>query len=373
MERLHQKWEKVYPEPAKDAIMGIRANKTALGCLKGLRDYNFLSFPVTSAEDDYKVIGIVDMKDICAFVLEFFQDFDAITTPKTFGELLEKKLKDHSVKELMNYSHMDVFHPINSKATFHEVLQALTLPGVHRVPMLDQYSHFGRFVTQSEVLRFIATNLEDFGSVLDKTVMEAGIGTQGVKKVHEDSSAIFAFKTIVENKISAVPVVNSDDHIVGVVSVRDIRHLLGVRANTELKLPLTEFLEHLRAGDNVPTRAVVGSVTETVRDVITRIHSNRIHRLFMIDADDRVHAVVSISDIFKYLIAHHEKFSRLDKEAEIARLNEEATRESERKKHKREIKAESKRLKKLVETALVETSSDEGDRSPAIRHVHSRH
>jgi len=36
MELLDKKWQKVYPEPAKDSIMGMKADKTAMGCLKVL-------------------------------------------------------------------------------------------------------------------------------------------------------------------------------------------------------------------------------------------------------------------------------------------------------------------------------------------------
>ena len=96
---------------------------------------------------------------------------------------------------------MDIFAPIDSKGTFRDVLVALTQKGVHRVPMLDKHSRFGRFVTQSEVLRFIATSLDEFGHVLDKTLLEARVGSSPVKKVSSSSSAIDAFKTMITSKV----------------------------------------------------------------------------------------------------------------------------------------------------------------------------
>lgn len=36
MDLLHVKWELVYPEPGRDSIMGMKADKTAAGCLKVL-------------------------------------------------------------------------------------------------------------------------------------------------------------------------------------------------------------------------------------------------------------------------------------------------------------------------------------------------
>lgn len=42
--------------------------------------------------------------------------------------------------------------------------------------------------------------------------------------------------------------VDDDDRIVGVVSVRDVRLLVGAHANAELRQPLDKFLEHIRQG-----------------------------------------------------------------------------------------------------------------------------
>lgn len=46
-----------------------------------------------------------------------------------------------------------------------------------------------------------------------------------------------------------MPVVDDEDRIVGVVSVRDVRLLVGAHANAELKQPLDKFLEHIRQGE----------------------------------------------------------------------------------------------------------------------------
>jgi len=50
------------------------------------------------------VVGVVDMVDVCAFVMDFFTDFEGITTTRTFNDLLEKKLKDKTVRDLMSTS-----------------------------------------------------------------------------------------------------------------------------------------------------------------------------------------------------------------------------------------------------------------------------
>jgi len=288
---------------------------------------------------------------LTAYVLDLWNDFSGITSDQTFGELLDTNLKDKTVKDLMNYSQTNEFHPIDHKATFKEVLETLTLPGVHRVPLLNKKSQFGSFVTQSEVLRFIATNLDEFGPLLDKTLMEAGIGTMFVKKTPQTSTAIEAFRTMIANKVSAVPIVDPNDHIVGVVSVRDIRTLVGQKYNTNLNQPLLKFIEEIRKDNAAPPRAIVGSLTDKVRDVITRIHSNRIHRIFLLDVNDRVSGVVSIVDILKFII-ENETEMKINKQTEREKEVEKMHKEAERKKGKKELEKEKRILKKYVVEAL---------------------
>jgi len=358
MDLLHLQWKKVHPDPDEDVIMGMRADKSAASCLKGLRDYNVLSFPVTDADNEFKVIGLVDAVDYCAYVLNFFALYEEITTKITFEELWMERLRDKTVRDLMNFSGTNVFHPIRTKSTFKEVLEALSLPGVHRVPMLDKKHRFGRFVTQSEVLHFVATNLDKFEDALDKTVMEAALGSHFVQRVKVSATGIDALKILVDNKVSALPVVDDHDHIVGVVSTTDIRLLVGSKPSIELHLPLKKFLEHIRAGEGVPQHVVIGSTSEKVRDIITRIHSNRIHRLFLIDANDRVSGVISIGDVFKYLLTQEGSIGtpRKDEDAEKSiRIKAEHAAKAE----KKALRTEEAVLRKLVEAAL-ESSDDIG-------------
>jgi 5'-AMP-activated protein kinase regulatory gamma subunit len=350
----------VHPEPGEDVIMGMKADTSAASCLKGLRDYNIHSFPVTPVDNESKVIGVIDAVDFCAYVLDFFKLYDGITTWKTFEELWAQRLQNKTVQDLMNYSRTNNFHPVGTRATFKEVMEALSFPGVHRVPMINKKSHFGRFVTQTEVLHFIATNLDKFGDVLEKTVMEAGIGSHFVQRVKISSTGLEAFRILVENKVSALPVVDEHDRITGIVSSSDIRLLVSSKPSVELRLPLETFLEHIRAGEGVPQRAVIGSTSDSVRDVITRIHSNRIHRLFLVDANDRVSGVISISDIFKYLITKEASIANQKKieeeKVKMARLKA----DHEAKVEKKALKSREAVLRKLVEAALESSEDDLG-------------
>jgi hypothetical protein len=70
--------------------------------------------------------------------------------------------------------------------------------------------------------------------------------------------------------------------------------------------------------------------------------------------------VISIGDIFKFLLAHEDAYKGPNKKEERAKLEEEAKKESEKRKEKKELEKEEKLLKKHVAAAL-ESSEDGSD------------
>jgi CBS domain-containing protein len=175
------------------------------------------------------------------------------------------------------------------------------------------------------VYNFIAQNLDHFGDLLDKTVIDAGVGNMALKKFHKTQTVIEAIRMMVQQKVSAIPIVDDYNRIVGVISVRDIRLLVNKRSNVSLKLPLSKFLEYVRHGESVHTDVVVGSISDKVRDIIMKIHDNHIQRVFIVDPDNsRVTGVVTMGDIFKFLLYNDEDYKNYKKDQLRVRLEETA-------------------------------------------------
>ena len=79
------------------------------------------------------------------------------------------------------------------------------------------------FLTQSAVVDFLAKNVSKLGNVVDKTVGEMLLGCKPVVKVNINHNAIDAFKLMAEHKVSAVAVVDDENHLISNLSARDIR------------------------------------------------------------------------------------------------------------------------------------------------------
>lgn len=210
---------------------------------------------------------------------------------------------------------MNSCHPLLSESTtFKDVMKALCKPGVHRVPMMGKAKlmqeilgqkekrPLERFLTQSDLLHFVATHIDDFGSSVDKTI-EGNLGTRPVFCVQATVKAIDAFRELVKHKVSALGVLDDDGILVGNISVRDIRHIVKHTPGAELNYPLDEFATQIRKSNpEIPKDIIACRETDTVRSIILKLDTNRIHRIYIVDAEQKPLGVISLGDIFQYLL-----------------------------------------------------------------------
>ena len=120
-----------------------------------------------------------------------------------------------------------------------------------------------------------------------------------------------AVDTMVENRVSALPVVDARGHCVGVISVTD---LLGVTKDLsdELNaLSVSQGLDHealvqkLEQADVLTeqvkawmsTDVVSVEIESTIHNAATQMLRNRVHRLIVLDDQRRVVGVVSTMDL----------------------------------------------------------------------------
>lgn len=203
---------------------------------------------------------------------------------------------------------------LSEKSTFKDVLKALCQPAVHRVPMMGKATFkqelFGekekrpleRFLTQSDLLKFVADHLDDFGAAVDVTI-DNKLGTRPVYCVSATSKTIDAFRELVNRKVTALGVIDDDGVLVGNVSVRDIRFIVKQNMGAELNSSLDDFATDIRKHNpDIPKDVIACVESDTVRSVITKLYNNRIHRLYIVDSEHKPLGVISLGDVFHYLL-----------------------------------------------------------------------
>jgi len=274
-------------------------------------------------------------------------------------------MKNKQVQELMNFSQANYCYPLKSGDTFRSVLECLSRKGCHRVPMLkiienDKGIGLSSFVTQSQIVNFIATNLQQFGSVLDTTVLQAGLGTAGVISLKAGSSTIEALRLLMKTHVTGFPVIDESNRIVNVFSARDLRHLASVKyAERVLTEPVEQFLEEVRADVKylAPKTVAICSVLDTMRTVITKMNGLKIHRLFLVSPHNEPIGVVTLTDAIKFMISHEHLYD--EHKLTIEDVHK-AAKENEKQmaKEQKEYEDEAKRLRKVVKHTLNSLDDD---------------
>ncbi len=203
-----------------------------------LLKHNISSCPVRRADhkniegkwiDTY--MGVVDLLDIVAFVLSIMK-----TTSKWgkgFEAVLEAVVQfaEHTVEDVMKASPTVAFQPIEESASLYDTLKLLGKDRYHRAIVIDPVTErLSNIVTQSSMLNFINSNLENpaIKAFCAQTVEELGLAKpQKMVCVPITNKAVDAFYMIQKHRVTGVPIINKDGTLVGNVSARDIRSMVG--------------------------------------------------------------------------------------------------------------------------------------------------
>ncbi len=134
--------------------------------------------------------------------------------------------------------------------------------------------------------------------------------TMEVVTVKRETDIQAAAELLTRHRISGMPVVDDDDHVVGVIGEADILALVGLKREHGFK----DILRHM-LGEPVPVRKrtgnTVGEVMSTppitagpdddIKDVATIVDERRIKRLPVVDGEGKLIGVISRADIIRIM------------------------------------------------------------------------
>ncbi|XP_067426149.1 5'-AMP-activated protein kinase subunit gamma-3 isoform X2 [Emydura macquarii macquarii] len=180
-----------------------------------------------------------------------------------------------------------------------EAVYSLIKNKIHRLPVVEPVSgNVLHILTHKRILKF----LHLFGAALPRprflqgTIQELGVGTfRDVAMVLETAPVYSALEIFVDRRVSALPVVNEAGEVVGLYSRFDVIHLAAQKTYNNLDMSVREALKRR----TVCLEGVLACHPhETGGDVIDRI----VHRLVLVDQQNRPRGIVSLSDILQALV-----------------------------------------------------------------------
>ncbi|KAL5259619.1 hypothetical protein ACHWQZ_G009912 [Mnemiopsis leidyi] len=174
---------------------------------------------------------------------------------------------------------------------------------IHRLPVIDPRSGNTLYIlTHKRILNHIYPYLIE--SKLDPffylPIQSMGVGTyKDVKQLKYDSKLLQAMEFFAKTKISAIPIVDDDLKVVDIYARFDVITLASRGKYNDMDITIRDCLQ-LRSSQKV--EVLTCKATDSLIDVIKSIYRAQVHRLVVVDDTRHVVGLVSLSDLFRFLV-----------------------------------------------------------------------
>lgn len=203
----------------------------------------------------------------------------------------------------------DVLHDVKdliyicADASLYEAIKVLIHNKIHRLPVLDHTNGNVLYIlTHKRILRFLFLYIQDMpqAKFLQQSVMELKIGTyEEVEVAYEETPIIEALHKFVYKRVSALPIVDKEGRLVDIYAKFDVINLAAEKTYSNLDISLKEANRHRNEWFEGVHKC---KQDESLFAVMERIVKAEVHRLVVVDDDNKVVGVVSLSDILNYLV-----------------------------------------------------------------------
>lgn len=186
--------------------------------------------------------------------------------------------------------------------SLHDAINLLNKNRVHRLLMLDPQSGDVLYVlSHKRILRFLFVYLNEFPELtfFHKTLVELKIGTyEEIVSVTDSTSIKTSFQLMLERDISALPVLDEEGILIDVYAKYEVLNLVSEKLYSNLSLTIGEVRNKKKDWEEKLQKCRSSITLYEALEVIVRTES---HRLLLVNREDKLTGIVSLSDILLYL------------------------------------------------------------------------
>jgi len=216
------------------------------------------------------------------------------------------EVEEHIIETWKNITTHSRLISINPHASLYEGLKTLIENKIHRLPIIENKAGNPLYIlTHKRILKFLNLFMNDLDkpSFMNKTLAELRVGTYtDICTVTEDTPIIEALRLFVEKRVSALPVVDSNTgKVVDVYAKFDVINLAVQRSYNNLDVTVKQALSHrpLRSPDGTVLQCYLN---ETLSVIVNRVVQAEVHRLVIVNANDDLAGIISLSDLLGFLV-----------------------------------------------------------------------
>ncbi|KAF7112422.1 hypothetical protein RHSIM_RhsimUnG0231700 [Rhododendron simsii] len=243
----------------------------------------------------------------------------AIISGKFFEALTSSDFyKNTKVRDISGSFRWAPFLALQKSNSFLTMLLLLSKYRMKSVPVVDPGERtIDNVITQSAVIHMLeeCAGLYWFESWGKKKLSEIGLPLMKpsrVVKVYEDEPVMQAFKLMRQKGVGGVPVVQSGGRkAIGNISIRDVQFLLiapeiyknyrSITAKNFLTAVRSYLDEHKEVSPLLNGMVTCGR-DNTIKEVIVKLDSQKIHRIYVVDGEGNLEGVITLRDIISKLV-----------------------------------------------------------------------
>ncbi|XP_050087599.1 uncharacterized protein LOC126572389 [Anopheles aquasalis] len=192
---------------------------------------------------------------------------------------------------------------IGPDASLYDAIKMLVHNRIHRLPVIDPATGNVLYIlTHKRILRFLFLYINELPkpSYMQKTLREVRIGSYDkIETATEDTSIITALYKFVDRRVSALPMVDAEGRLTDIYAKFDVINLAAEKTYNDLDVSLKKANEHRNAWFEGVQRC---KLDETLFTIMERIVRAEVHRLVVVDEEEKVIGIISLSDILLYLV-----------------------------------------------------------------------
>nr|XP_036848272.1 5'-AMP-activated protein kinase subunit gamma-1 isoform X1 [Manis javanica] len=245
------------------------------------------------------------------------------------------ELEEHKIETWREVYLQDSFKPlvcISPNASLFDAVSSLIRNKIHRLPVIDPESGNTLYIlTHKRILKFLKLFITEFPKpeFMSKSLEELQIGTYAnIAMVRTTTPVYVALGIFVQHRVSALPVVDEkgerlgrrgrapgkpgwlwenllpsqlspEGRVVDIYSKFDVINLAAEKTYNNLDVSVTKALQHR---SHYFEGVLKCYLHETLETIINRLVEAEVHRLVVVDENDVVKGIVSLSDILQALV-----------------------------------------------------------------------
>ncbi|XP_023933008.1 5'-AMP-activated protein kinase subunit gamma isoform X4 [Lingula anatina] len=247
------------------------------------------------------------------------QDYVGMLTITDFINILQKyyksplvkmdELEEHKIatwRDALQDRHKPLVTITPDESLF-DAIKALISHRVHRLPVVEANTGNALYIlTHKRILRFLSIFYSDIlqPGWMRRSLGELKIGTyENIATATYETPIIKALNTFVERRVSALPVVDKDGKVIDIYAKFDVINLAAEKSYNNLEVSIADALKHRKTPHSPNNKHVYTCMpSESLTTIIERVVKAEVHRLIVVDDDEKCVGVVSLSDILDYLV-----------------------------------------------------------------------